>query len=166
MLNAVSQVAAEGDSLGGIIEAAAVGFPGGFGNPIFENLESRLAYALFAIPGVRGVEFGSGFQATQMLGSQHNDPWVFQENQVKTKTNHHGGVLGGISTGMPILLRVAFKPTASIAKEQKTVDLQEHKTATLQIMGRHDPCITLRAAPVVEAAIALVLLDVILEGGR
>ena len=166
ILDAVSQIAADGDSLGGIIEAAAVGFPGGFGNPIFENLESRLSYALFAIPGVKGVEFGSGFQAAQMRGSEHNDPWVFQENQVKTKTNHHGGILGGISSGMPILLRVAFKPTASIAKEQETVDLQELKAATLEIKGRHDPCITLRAAPVVEAAMALVLLDVLLEGGQ
>lgn len=166
IVDAVSQAAAEGDSLGGMIEAAAVGFPGGLGNPIFENLESRLSYALFAIPGVRGVEFGCGFQAALMRGSEHNDAWVFQENQVKTKTNHHGGILGGISTGMPIIVRVAFKPTASIAKEQETVDLQEHKAATLQITGRHDPCITLRAAPVVEAAMALVLLDVWLEGRR
>lgn len=166
ILDAVSQVAAEGDSLGGIIEAAAVGVPGGLGSPIFENLESRLAFALFAIPGVRGVEFGSGFQAAQMHGSEHNDPYVFLENQVKTKTNHHGGILGGISSGMPIVLRVAFKPTASIAKEQETVDLQELKAATLEIKGRHDPCITLRAAPVVEAAMALVLLDVLLERRR
>ncbi len=162
MLQQVRQAAAEGDSVGGVIEAAAVGLPGGWGNPIFDGIESRLAAALFAIPAVRGVEFGSGFSAARMRGSEHNDPWCMQEGKVVTAGNHHGGVLGGITTGMPLLVRVAFKPTASIAQPQQTVDLQTGTNTVLTISGRHDPCIALRATPCVESVLAAVLLDYLL----
>ncbi|MCE5196967.1 MAG: chorismate synthase [Negativicutes bacterium] len=162
MLQQVRQAAAAGDSVGGVIEAAAVGLPGGWGNPMFDGIESRLGAVLFAIPAVRGVEFGSGFSAAKMRGSEHNDPWRMQEGKVVTAGNHHGGVLGGISTGMPLLVRVAFKPTASIARQQQTVDLQTGTDAVLTISGRHDPCIALRATPCVEAVLAAVLLDYLL----
>lgn len=155
----INEAARRGDSVGGIVETAVLGLEGGLGNPIFDNPESRLAYDLFAIPGVKGVEFGSGFAAATMRGSRHNDPWTYEQGQVKSKSNHHGGVLGGITTGMPLIFRVAFKPTSSIALEQETVDLQEGKNALLEIEGRHDPCIALRGLSVVEGAAALVLAD-------
>jgi len=152
----------EGDSLGGLIECAAVGFPAGKGNPMFNGLENRLSAALFGIPALRGVEFGAGFAAAAMRGSTHNDPYCMRDGAVRTITNHHGGILGGISTGMPVLLRVAIKPTPSIALAQETVDLQTGQPATLRIEGRHDPCIVPRALPCVEAVVALCLLDYLL----
>lgn len=150
------------DSVGGIIECAAIGLPPGLGDPIFGGMENRLSAALFGIPAIRGVEFGVGFAAGAMRGSQHNDPYCLREGEIRTRTNHHGGVLGGITTGMPLIFRVAVKPTASIPRPQQTVDIATMELATLEITGRHDPCITLRAVPCVEAAAALVLLDAIL----
>lgn len=154
---------AEGDSVGGIIECAAVGVLAGLGEPLYEGLENRLAAAIFGIPAVKGVEFGAGFAAAAMRGSEHNDPFSMENGNVTTQTNNHGGILGGISTGMPITLRAAFKPTPSIAKIQQTVSLSAMENAQLAITGRHDPCVVLRAVPCVEAAVALVLLDLLIE---
>ncbi len=151
------------DSVGGLVECAALGVPAGLGDPMFDGLENRLAAALFGIPAVRGVEFGTGFAAAALLGSQHNDPFVpGPGGALRTATNHHGGILGGISSGMPILLRCAFKPTPSIAQPQQTVSLSQGAGAELVIEGRHDPCVVPRAVPCVEAATALVLLDFML----
>ena len=130
---------------------------------MFQGLESQLAAALFAIPAVKGVEFGAGFEAARMKGSEHNDPFVMEGGAVRTQTNHAGGILGGISDGMPILFRAAFKPTPSIAQTQRTVRLSTESETELQITGRHDPCIVPRAVPVVEAVAALVLLDALLD---
>ena len=158
----ILSAAEAGDSIGGVIECAAIGMPAGVGDPMFGGLENRLSAALFGIPGIRGVEFGSGFAAAAMRGSAHNDAFTVENGTVRTESNHHGGILGGISTGMPIVFRVAMKPTPSIAAEQKTVDLRVMRETVLQIKGRHDPCIALRAVPCVEAAAALVLLDSLL----
>lgn len=150
----------EGDSVGGVIEAAVVGLPVGVGEPMFDGLESKLASILFAIPAVKGVEFGEGFAASRLFGSENNDAFYYDANgQVKTRTNHHGGSLGGISSGMPLTVRVAFKPTPSISKEQDTISLPKEKEEKLQVTGRHDPCIVPRAVPCVEAALAVALLD-------
>ncbi|MCD8219789.1 MAG: chorismate synthase [Ruminococcus sp.] len=149
-----------GESLGGLIECAAVNVPAGIGSPIFDGLENTIAQLIFGIPAVKGVEFGAGFQVAEMVGSQNNDPFYVDENgHIKTKTNNHGGILGGISSGMPITLNVAIKPTASIAKPQETVDFRAKTNETLQIQGRHDPCIVPRAVPCVEAAVNLALLS-------
>lgn len=151
------------DSVGGIVECAALGMPAGIGSPIFDNLESLISSMMFSIPGVKGIEFGEGFNASQLMGSENNDPFYLDGDIVKTKTNHHGGILGGISSGMPIDFRLAFKPTPSIAKEQDTVDLTEHKETKLSIVGRHDPCIAARAVPVVEACCNTALLSAIIK---
>lgn len=149
-----------GESLGGIIECVTINMPAGVGSPIFEGLENTIAQLIFGIPAVKGLEFGAGFQVAEMVGSQNNDPFYIDENgHVKTKTNNHGGILGGISSGMPITLNVAIKPTASIAKPQETVDFRAKKNETLQIHGRHDPCIVPRAVPCVEAAVNIALLS-------
>lgn len=153
----------DGDSVGGTIECVAVGVPTGLGEPLYEGLENRLAAAIFGIPAVKGVEFGAGFMAAGMRGSEHNDAFTMHNGTVITETNRHGGILGGISTGMPITLRAAFKPTPSIAKEQRTVSLSTKENASLTIAGRHDPCVVLRAVPCVESAVALVLLDMLIE---
>lgn len=163
MRAAIHQAREAGDSLGGVVECIAQGVPVGVGSPMFQGLESQLAAALFAIPAVKGVEFGSGFQAARMRGSEHNDPFVMENGRIRTRTNYAGGILGGISDGMPILFRVAFKPTPSIAQKQHTVRLSTSTEEDLQITGRHDPCIVPRAVPVVEAVAALVLLDALLD---
>ena len=153
-----------GDSVGGVIECAAIGFPAGLGNPMFDGIENRLSYALFGIPAIKGVEFGAGFAASNMRGSEHNDPYRMEaDGTIGIQTNHAGGILGGISTGEPIVLRAALKPTPSIAKVQQTISLSKREDAELTVHGRHDPCIALRAVPVVEAVTALVLLDFLLE---
>ena len=163
MRAAILQAREAGDSVGGVVECIAQGAPAGLGNPMFQGLESQFSAALFAIPAVKGVEFGSGFGAARMRGSEHNDPFVIEDGAIRTRTNHAGGILGGISSGMPILFRTAFKPTPSIARKQHTVRLSTGTEADLQITGRHDPCIVPRAVPVVEAVTALVLLDALLD---
>ena len=151
------------DSIGGVVRCFAVGVPAGIGEPMFAGVENRLAAALFGIPGVRGVSFGDGFAAAGMRGSEHNDPFRMVDGAVSAAANHAGGVLGGITSGLPIVVNVAMKPTASIGLEQDTVDLVTGENAKLTIQGRHDPCIVPRAVPVVEAVTALTLLDMMLE---
>lgn len=159
----ITRVSAEGDSIGGVVECAVIGLPAGLGAPLFDGVENRLAANLFGIPAVKGVEFGAGFSAAAMRGSEHNDPYRRAGMGVVTATNHAGGVLGGITTGMPLVVRAAFKPTPSIAKEQTTLRLSSGELDTLAVHGRHDPCVVLRAVPVVEAVTALTVLDVLLE---
>jgi len=163
MRQAIEAARMDADSVGGVIRCFAVGFPAGIGEPMFGGVENRLAAALFGIPAVRGVSFGTGFAAAGMRGSEHNDPFVMDGGTVSTRTNHAGGVLGGITTGMPLVVNIGIKPTASISKEQDTVDLETRQNAKLTIHGRHDPCIVPRAVPVVEAVTALTLLDLLLE---
>lgn len=164
MQEAILAASRDGDSIGGVIECAAVGFPAGIGNPMFDGIENRLSATLFGIPAVKGLEFGAGFAAAAMRGSEHNDPYrIGDDGSITTTSNHAGGILGGISTGQPIVLRVAIKPTPSIAKAQQTVRLSTMENAELVVHGRHDPCIAHRAVPVVEAVMALVLLDYLLE---
>lgn len=155
-----------GDSVGGVVECAAIGLPGGLGGPLFGGLESRLSSAIFGIPAVKGVEFGSGFAGAALHGSQNNDPFIINEGRVMTSQNNAGGILGGISTGMPLVVRAAFKPTPSIAVQQRSVSLSRMEEVPLVVEGRHDPCIAVRAVPVVEAVTALVLLDLLLEEGK
>ncbi|MFV0400245.1 MAG: chorismate synthase [Oscillospiraceae bacterium] len=154
------------DSVGGVVECAAVGVPAGLGSPIFDGLENTLASLIFGIPAVRGVEFGLGFEAAKLRGSAHNDPYILEDGQIKTSTNNHGGIIGGITSGMPVVVRVAFKPTPSIARTQQTVDMAAMTEAKLEIHGRHDPCVVPRAVPCVEACLALGLLDSLMEGGN
>ena len=164
MQAAILAASREGDSVGGVVECAAIGLPAGLGEPMFDGLENRLSAALFGIPAVKGVAFGAGFAAAAMRGSEHNDPFMMgADGAITTATNHAGGILGGISTGRPILLSVAIKPTPSIAKLQQTVSLSKHENTELTIHGRHDPCVAHRAVPVVEAVTAIVLLDILLE---
>ncbi|MCX6007891.1 MAG: chorismate synthase [Chloroflexi bacterium] len=165
MMAAIEKVKAEGDSIGGIVEVIALNVPSGLGEPVFDTLEGDLAKAYFAIPAVKGVEFGSGFTAAGMKGSQHNDPLAIKNNKVITLTNNSGGIAGGISNGMPVTARIAFKPTASIAKVQKSVNMDTRKNAELTIRGRHDTCIVPRAVPVVESMTAITLCDFALRAG-
>lgn len=154
------------DSVGGVIECAATGMPAGLGDPMFGGVENRLASALFGIPAMKGVEFGDGFAAARAHGSENNDPFIMEGGRVAAETNHAGGILGGITSGMPIVLRTAMKPTPSIARPQRTVSLSAGADTELVIHGRHDPCIAHRAVPVVEAVTAAVLLDLLLEGNH
>ncbi len=165
MIEKIMEASSELDSVGGIVECVVLGVEPGYGEPWFDGIENRLASAVFGIGAVRGIEFGCGFEAANMRGSKHNDAYVIENGKVKTKTNNHGGVLGGISSGMPIVFRVAFKPTPSIAMRQESVSLKEMKNAAIEIKGRHDPCIVPRAVPCVEAAAAVVMLDII-NGGK
>lgn len=164
MIARIEEVRIEGDSLGGIVECVLFFLPVGLGDPVYEKLEANLACAMLSIPATKGVEFGAGFQAAKMKGSEHNDLFTTDsQGNVITKTNHAGGLLGGISNGMPLSLRVAFKPTSSILKPQDTLDRNKiKKEFKLPEGSRHDPCIAIRAVPVVEAMAALVVADAIL----
>lgn len=159
MLAAIEQTRMNSDSLGGEVETAVLGLPAGIGSPMMDGVESRLASLLFAIPAVKGVQFGEGFGFCAMQGSEANDPFVMAGGDVRTATNHNGGLLGGITTGMPMVFSVAIKPTPSIAKAQQTVNLHGQSSQEIVVKGRHDPCIVPRAVPVIEAAAALAVLD-------
>ena len=162
MQAAIAAAKEKADSVGGIIECAVTGLPVGVGEPMFDGLESRLAAAVFAIPAVKGVEFGKGFGVADLFGSENNDDFIYEaDGTVRTKTNNHGGSLGGISSGMPLVLRAAFKPTPSIGQEQDTISISKRENDKLAVVGRHDPCIVPRAVPCVEAATAVALLDLI-----
>jgi chorismate synthase len=156
----------KGDSLGGIIESITTNVPVGLGEPIFSSLESDLSKAIFSIPSVKGIEFGSGFEGSKLFGSENNDLYTIKRGKIVTKTNNSGGILGGISNGMPITIRIAFKPASSIAQKQSTVDIKTKKISTLQIQGRHDPCVVPRAPPVVDSLVALTLADHALLTGQ
>ncbi|HYR82112.1 MAG TPA: chorismate synthase [Thermoplasmata archaeon] len=165
MIEEIEAARKDRDSVGGIIEAVVTGLPPGVGEPFFESIESALAHLLFSIPAVKGVDFGAGFRAASMRGSEHNDPFAVEAGRVVTETNHAGGILGGITNGMPVTFRVAVKPTASIAKPQRSVDLATMMPTEIVVTGRHDPCIVPRAVPVVENAAAMAILDLMLAGG-
>lgn len=154
------------DSVGGIIECAATGLPVGLGEPMFGGVEGRMAQMLYGIPAVKGVEFGLGFGVANLRGSQNNDPYTMENGIVRTVTNNAGGILGGISNAMPLIFRVAVKPTPSISQQQHSVSLSRGEDTPLIVKGRHDPCIVPRAVPVVEAAAAIVLCDLLLDGGN
>ena len=166
LIDYVTKIKDEGDSCGGIIECQVLGLPVGVGEPWFDSMESKISHLIFSIPAVKGIEFGSGFAASKMKGSEHNDEFtVDDEGNIVTETNNAGGILGGLSNGMPVIFRTVFKPTSSIKKEQKTVDLKDKTDVLFKMKGRHDPCIVPRAVPVVSNAAACVVLDLILCGG-
>ena len=150
------------DSVGGTVECAVVGVPAGIGEPIFEGIENKLSQIIFGIPAVKGIEFGNGFECADLLGSENNDEFMADGDKITTKTNNHGGILGGISSGMPIIFRVAIKPTPSIGKSQKSVNLKTKEMEELVVEGRHDPCIMPRAVPCIEAAAAIAITDFLL----
>ena len=171
MLDLIKRVKSEGDSVGGIVEVIATGVPPGLGEPVFDKLDAELAKALMSIGAVKGVEIGAGFRAARMRGSEMNDEFyidIEEDGRIRTRTNNAGGILGGISTGEPVICRVAVKPTPSIAKPQRSVDMARMEEVELRIRGRHDPCICPRIVPVAEAMVALVLIDhmMIMRGGR
>ena len=160
---AIAAARDEGDSVGGVVEAEICGLPAGVGDPMFGGLENRIAQIVFGIPAVKGIEFGEGFAVADLKGNENNDPYGIVDGKVVPLTNHAGGILGGISTGAPVVFRVAFKPTPSIAKEQDSVDLEKMEPAKLVVKGRHDPCVVLRAIPCVEAAAAVAVYDAALD---
>lgn len=163
MIAKILAAKSEGDSVGGTIECITTGLPAGIGDPMFYGLENVIASAVFAVPAVKGIEFGNGFEASLLTGSENNDAfYITEDGDIKTATNNHGGILGGISSSMPLLFRVAVKPTPSIAKEQKSISFSEQKDTTLVIKGRHDPCIVARAVPCIEAVTAIALTDMLL----
>ncbi len=163
MRTAILDAKAANDSIGGTIECMAIGMKAGIGDPMFSGLESRISAAIFAIPAIKGIEFGAGFGVASMRGSENNDEYYFDDRAIKTRTNAHGGALGGITSGMPVVFKVAVKPTPSISMEQNSIDLTKMHDTVLTVKGRHDPCIVPRAVPVVEAVTAMVLLDMIVE---
>ena len=151
-----------GDSVGGIIECAVSGVPAGLGDPMFDGIENIISRNVFAVPAVKGIEFGSGFSSSEKLGSENNDNYIIKDGKIVTETNNSGGIAGGITTGMPVIFRAAVKPTASIAKKQRTVSLSEMQETDLEIKGRHDPCIAIRAVPVIEACAAITFADLMI----
>ncbi|MDI6885079.1 MAG: chorismate synthase [archaeon] len=159
----ITEVKEEGDSVGGIVEVIALGVPAGLGEPVFDKLDAELSKALMSIGAVKGVEIGAGFEAARMKGSEMNDELYLQEGKIRTRTNNAGGILGGISTGEPITCRIAVKPTSSISKPQRSVDLEKMEEVEIKITGRHDPCICPRIVPVAEAMVALVLVDYLMR---
>ena len=165
MRGAILDAKKKGDSLGGVIESVTTNVPVGLGEPVFNSLESDLSRAMFSIPSVKGVEFGSGFAGSEWFGSENNDLYAIKGRKIVTTTNNSGGILGGISNGMPITMRVAFKPASSIAQRQTTVDIKTKKETVIQVKGRHDPCVVPRAPPVVDAMVSLTLADHALLAG-
>ncbi len=162
MRDLISDLRSKGDSVGGIVECAVLGLPTGLGDPMFDGMENRIASIVFAIPAVKGVEFGDGFGVASRTGSENNDEFILENGKIKTKTNHCGGILGGITTGMTLSFRAAFKPTPSISMPQQSVDMEAMQETTLSVRGRHDPCIVPRAVPCVEAAAAIAVYDALL----
>ena len=162
MLEAIAQARQDGDSIGGTVECFITGLPAGLGEPMFGGCESKLAQILYGIPALKGLEFGNGFEASTLLGSENNDPYSMERGRVVTLTNHAGGILGGITNAMPLYFKAAFKPTPTIARSQQSVSLSMQKAGLLKVQGRHDPCIVPRAVPVVEAAAAIAVFDMIL----
>ena len=154
------------NSVGGVIEAMAINLPAGLGAPYFDSVESHLSKMLFSVPAVKGIEFGDGFGFAQLTGAEANDQMHYEEGRVRCYTNHNGGITGGLTNGMPLVFRVAMKPTASISREQKTVSMAEHSDTTLTVVGRHDPCIVQRAVPVIEAVTAWTLWDLLIEAKK
>lgn len=153
----------EGDSVGGVIELGIINLRQGIGSPFFDSVESKLASIIFSIPGVKAIEFGLGFEISKIKGSGANDELYMDNGDVKTYSNNNGGIVGGISNGMPVVFRVAIKPTPSIAKQQKTIDMVKRENVDIQVIGRHDPCIVPRVVPVLEAVTAIVILDLLME---
>lgn len=158
----ISSVKKEGNSVGGTIECVVIGLPAGLGDPIFGGMENRISQIAFGIPAIKGIEFGTGFASAELTGAENNDPFVINEGSIKTGTNHSGGILGGITNGMPLVFKVAVKPTPSISMPQKSVDLETGESRLLSVKGRHDPCIVPRAVPCVEAAAAIAIYDALL----
>jgi chorismate synthase len=165
MIDLIIQSEKEGDSVGGIVQCVATNVPIGLGEPVFSSLESDISKAIFSIPAVKGIEFGKGFGVSELKGSENNDAFIMEDRKILSKTNNSGGILGGISSGMPITFRVAVKPTPSIRKKQDSVNILEKQETTIQIEGRHDPCLVPRAVPVIESMTAVVLVDHALKYG-
>ena len=166
MKKLIASVKQAGDSIGGTVECMITGLPAGIGEPVFGSMESRICQAVFAVPGVKGIEFGAGFAVSRMLGSENNDIYKIEDGRIVTETNHHGGILGGLSSGMPVIFRTAMKPTPSIRQQQDSVNLRSMEPAKTETTGRHDPCIVPRAVPCIEAAAAIAVCDMMLEEGR
>ena len=166
MLTEIEKAKADGDSVGGTIECAVTGLPVGLGEPMFGGMEGKLAQILYGVPAVKGLEFGSGFAGSALRGSQNNDPYTVADGRIQTTSNNAGGILGGITTGMPLIFKVAVKPTPSISRQQRSISLGRMEQQELSVQGRHDPCIVPRAVPVIEAAAAIAIFDMYLLDGK
>ena len=165
MTDLILEAKEDGDSVGGVVETFVLGLDAGYGNPFFDSVESQLAHLVFAVPAIKGIEFGTGFDITKMRGSEANDEYYYDEQgHIKTRSNNNGGIIGGITYGMPIVFRAAVKPPASIKKKQQTINIQEGTETELEVEGRHDPCIVPRVLPVLEAVTAIGLMDLMLGG--
>lgn len=163
MIDAILKAKSEQDSVGGIVETIAINLPTGLGSPMFDGIENRLANILFGIPAVKGVEFGDGFGLAALRGSVSNDEMLIEKGYISHITNHNGGIIGGITNGMPLIVKVAIKPTPSISQKQNTININSLENSNIIIKGRHDPCIVPRVIPVIEAAIAICILDILIE---
>ncbi len=166
MTQKITWARSQGDSVGGIIETNVVGINAGYGDPFFDSIESKISSIIFSVPAVKGIEFGKGFEISKLTGSQANDQFCIKDEKVQTMTNNNGGILGGISNGMPINFKVAIKPTASIFVEQNTVNVKTMEEEIIKIKGRHDPCIVVRAVPVIEAVTAIAICDILMENKK